>query len=135
MSDYNPQDQQYNQVPPQQYYAPPPPPPPAAPDNKGKAVAALVIGIIALAFAWWGWVSLVGLVLSIVGLILSVGVRKENNPATKGLATGGLICSIIALVFSSIFFISCAVCTACAASTVSGLDAALSDWENIFEGF
>jgi len=117
MSDYNPQDPQYNQAPPQ-YYAAPPPPPPAAPDNKGKAVAALVIGIIALIVSWAvGWVpfvSLLPLVLAIIGLAVSVSARKEAT-ASSGLATGGLVCSIIALVFSGVFFVSCTLCTVCTA--------------------
>ncbi|MDR2686332.1 MAG: zinc ribbon domain-containing protein [Oscillospiraceae bacterium] len=105
--------------------APPQVPASPAPDNKGKAIAALVVGIVALVFAWWGLISVIGLVLSIVGLVLAVSARKDNNPSTMGFATGGLVCSIIALVFSSIFFVACGLCTACAGAGASALTSGL----------
>ncbi|MCL2301160.1 MAG: hypothetical protein FWC27_13545 [Firmicutes bacterium] len=109
MSGYNPQE--YSQ------------PPPPAPENKTKAVAALVIGIAALAASWAiGWipfVSLLPLAVAIVGIVVSVGARKQSN---SGLATGGMVCSIIALVFSGAFFLSCTLCSVCTAGA-AGLGA------------
>ncbi|MCL1951838.1 MAG: hypothetical protein FWF60_03315 [Oscillospiraceae bacterium] len=128
MSDYNPQDQS-NQAPPQGFA----PPPPAAADNKGKAIAALVLGIAALVLAWWGWLSIAGIAVAIVGLVLAIGVRKENNPATKGLATGGLICAVIALVISGITLVACTLCAAAGAAVVSEAGV-LEEWQAALEG-
>jgi len=106
------------------YQAPPTPAPPSS-DGKGAAVASLIFGVLALGFAWWGLVAVVGLVLAIVGIIFAVVARKANNPSTSGLATGGLVCSIIALAISSIFFVACGLCTACAGGVGSALTSGL----------
>ena len=100
---------------------------PAAPssDGKGAAVASLIFGVLALAFAWWGLISIVGLVLAIVGIICAVAARKANNPSISGLSTGGLVCSIIALAISTIFFVACGLCTACAGAAGSALTSGL----------
>ncbi len=86
---------------------------------RGKAVASLVLGIIALVLCWWGWVGVVAIILSVIGIILAIGARKELQPEQgRGMATGGLVCSIIALAISAIVFLSCVVC----ASTLYGLN-------------
>lgn len=110
-----PNQQQYYQQPGQQPYYPQQGGAPYQQANpaKGKAVASLVLGIIALVLCWWGWVGIVSIILSIIGIILGVGARKELLPDQgKGMATGGLVCSIIALVLSSIVFVSCVICAA-----------------------
>ncbi|MCL2601124.1 MAG: hypothetical protein FWD88_08085 [Treponema sp.] len=83
------QQPQYTQPPPQ--WAPVPPQPPAGnqPGN-GLAVGSLVCGIIAIIAII---VPLVGLILGIVGIVLAANARKQGF--VGGLATGGLVCSII----------------------------------------
>lgn len=111
---YTPPQQGY--TPPQQGYAPPqqgytPPGNYSAPPSKGKATASLVLGIVSLVVAWFGWGAIVAIVLAIIGIILGVGARKELTPEQgRGLATAGMICSIIALALSAIVFISCVIC-------------------------
>ncbi|HKM32805.1 MAG TPA: DUF4190 domain-containing protein [Oscillospiraceae bacterium] len=79
--------------------------------GKGKSIAAMVLGIIAIVFCWWGYFSIISLVLSIVGIVLAVGAKKELPPdAPKGMATAGLVLSIIALALSGIVFLSCVLC-------------------------
>jgi len=88
------------------------------------AVAGLVLGILSLigggipgvnAFPMW--------LLGVVGIILSAVARskakKEGQPT--GIATAGLVLSIIGTVFAFIFFLSCAVCAAGAAGGLKGL--------------
>ena len=84
--------------------------------NKNKAVASLVCGIAALVIAWFGWGAIVAIALAIVGIILGIAARKEMPPGTAGMATAGLVCSIIALILSTIVFISCVICFAGLAS-------------------
>lgn len=81
-------------------------------------VASLILGIIALILSIFGtgfqWV---GAIVGLIGIILGALGRKD--PEKKGIATAGLVCSIIGFVFSIILFIACAAC-------VSGLGAAVS---------
>jgi ABC-type transport system involved in cytochrome bd biosynthesis fused ATPase/permease subunit len=75
------------------------------------AIAALVLGIIGIVFSWFPAV-VIGVPLAVIGLILSIVARK-NAMATQqptGMATAGLVVSIIGLVFA---IISTAACFAC----------------------
>lgn len=77
--------------PPPVQYAPAPPKP-----GNGLAVAGMVLGIVALVLFCIWWLSLP---CSIVGLILSgLGLKRSRETGTGGgMAKAGLICSIIAL--------------------------------------
>lgn len=69
------------------------------------AIAGLVLGILSIIFAFlFTWI---GLVAGIIGIILSVKGRASTNK--KGVATAGLVCSIIGTALSGIF-IACALC-------------------------
>ncbi len=79
------------------------------------AVASLVLGIISIVFglfagAFIGWL---GGILGIVGIIL--GVMGKKTPGKQGMATAGLVCSIIGTILNLLFFIACAGCVGCAA--------------------
>ena len=77
------------------------------------AVAGLVLGIIACAsFFIPVWDAFAG-VIGIVGIILSALGRKD--PAKKGMATAGLVLSIIGTALCFIGFAACGGCAACAA--------------------
>lgn len=71
------------------------------------AVASLILGIVAIV----GGISTVGsgygLIAGIIGVILGALARKSNP---TGMATAGLVCSIIGLVLSAIIFVACASC-------------------------
>ena len=62
------------------------------------AVASLVLGIISLVIGIFSAGSLgwLGAILAVVGIILCVFGRK--NPEKKGMATAGLVCSIIGVI-------------------------------------
>lgn len=77
------------------------------------AVASLVLGICALVFSFFGlgWLSMI---LGIVGVIL--GALGKKNPEKKGMATAGLVMSIIAVGLGLITWIACAACIGAVAS-------------------
>ena len=84
---------------------------------KNKGIASLVLGILSLVVVWFGYGTLIALVLSIIGIVLGVGARKELAPDQgRGLATAGMICSIIGLVLSTLWLIACVLCSGAFAS-------------------
>ncbi len=77
-------------------------------------VASLVLGIISIIIGvfsagLFGWL---GAILGIIGIIL--GALGKKDPTKKGVATAGLVCSIIGLVLSLLLYIACV-------STIGGL--------------
>ena len=87
------------------------------------AVTSLVLGILALVISVfipaWGWL---GAILGIVGIILGALGRK-NAPEKKGLATAGLVMSIIAVALGLIFWIACVACISAASTELAALGA------------
>lgn len=73
-------------------------------------VASLVLGILALVIGLFtaGTLGWAGAIMAIIGIILGALGRKDQSK--RGLATAGLVCSIIGLVFCLILYIACAAC-------------------------
>lgn len=99
---------------------------------KNKAIAGLVLGIVAIVFGFLGtWFSIIALPLAVIGLVLSVIGGKELKTAGQptGIATAGLVLGIIATVLTTIFFFTCGICTLCviaeAGSTANAIGALL----------
>lgn len=72
-------------------------------------VASLVLGIISLVcglfltgFQW------IGAIVGLVGIIL--GAAGKKNPENKGIATAGMVCSIIGFVLCVILYVACVAC-------------------------
>lgn len=63
---------------------------------------------------------LITLAMCIVALVLGIKGRKQGGKLT-GMATAGMICGIIGIVFSVLGF-GCAICTCACASSVSTSD-------------
>ncbi|SFD09787.1 hypothetical protein [Butyrivibrio sp. YAB3001] len=73
-------------------------------------VASLVLGILALIIGvftsgLFGWL---GAILAIIGIILGALGRKDSEK--KGIATAGLVCSIIGLILCLLLYLACAAC-------------------------
>lgn len=81
------------------------------------AVASLVLGIVALVMGFIPGVGLVGIIVAIIAVIL--GALGRRDPEKKGLATGGLVCGIIALALSLIVYFACGGAALCAALNAS----------------
>lgn len=72
-------------------------------------VASLVLGIISLVMAFLiggSTVKWIGAVVALIGIILGVLGRKD--PEKHGIATGGMVCSIVGFVACIIVVIACA---------------------------
>lgn len=89
---------------------------------KGMAVASLVLGIIGVVTCWFGFLSILGFICAIIGIVLAVKARKV---AKSGLSTAGLVLSIIGTCLGGIGIV-CAICVVCAAGSAGLLDAASS---------
>lgn len=75
-------------------------------------VASLVLGIIALVCCFIPGAGLVGVIVGILGIIL--GAMGRKNPESKGIATGGMVCSIVATAICGITYIACIACAGAA---------------------
>lgn len=84
----------------------------------GKAIASLVLGIVSVVFIFTGNFALLGVVAGVIGLIVGISARKENP---TGMATAGIILSIIGLALCVIAFIACVACVGLIASSVGSL--------------
>ncbi|MBQ8658277.1 MAG: hypothetical protein IJ506_04005 [Clostridia bacterium] len=87
--------------------------------GKGQAMAGFVLSIVGLVLGFLGgWFSIVALPAAIVGLVLAVigGKKLKADNQKSGIATAGLVIGIIAVVFSTIFFFTCGICTLCVAN-------------------
>ena len=73
-------------------------------------VASLVLGILAVVIGLFsaGALGWLGAILAIIGIIL--GTLGKKDPEKKGIATAGLVLSIIGLVLCLILYIACAAC-------------------------
>jgi type II secretory pathway component PulF len=72
------------------------------------AIAALVCGIVSVVFAFFGYGAIVGIIVGIVAIVLGILARKD--PQRKGMATAGLILGIIGTVLSGVLLIACVAC-------------------------
>ena len=82
-------------------------------------IAGLIVGIVSFVLSLISWVfalmpvvQAIILVLAIAGIVLSAMAGKKEK---SGAATTGLVFSIIATVFATIWFASCLMCNICAA--------------------
>jgi len=72
------------------------------PKAQGKATASLVLGIISLALAWFGYSAIAGLICAVIGTVLGNTAKKAGVPYKAG-----FVCSIIGIVLNSVCFVAC----------------------------
>lgn len=93
-------------------------------NGKSLAIVSLVLGIAAAVICWFGWGAIrwgaiLALVCGIVGIVFAVKARNAIPVGAdgRGMATAGLVVSIIAVCLSGIV----AVCFICALATLGSL--------------
>jgi len=78
--------------------------------GKGLALTSLVLGILSLVFMFVPFFGWIGTIVGIVGIIL--GAIAKQQGAKGGVATAGLVMSIIGAALSLILYIACYACIA-----------------------
>ena len=73
-------------------------------------VLALVFGIVAIVLSFLFRDAWIGAILGIIGIVLGAVGRKNANK--KGVATAGMVLSIIGTVLCLILYIACFACAA-----------------------
>jgi hypothetical protein len=118
----------YPQQTPYGYGAPPPPPYgyPAPRSSNGKAIAALVFGILSIVLCW---LSFFDAIFVILGLVFSLVVLKETKVRRpgdgRGLAVAGLVCTIVGALLATLL----TVAIVRAADRCNGFETSSSDWQ------
>ena len=80
------------------------------------AILGLVFGIVGLVFFW---ATYAGPALAATGLVFSILGKKSVSK--KGMATAGLVLSIVGLALGVTMTIACVACAACATEAVEDL--------------
>ena len=89
--------------------------------GKSKAIASLVLGIVALVICWSKWGAIASIVAAIVGIVLAVQAKKEMPAGTSGMATAGMVLCIITLALGAFVIAACTLCATCTAGVFGGL--------------
>jgi hypothetical protein len=76
-------------------------PPPFVQPTNGLAIAAMVLGIIAL-FTFW--MPLLGWLPAVVGLVL--GLVALQQPQGRGMAVAGVVCAGLSILFKLFFWLA-----------------------------
>lgn len=76
--------------------------------GQNEAVVSLIMGIIAVLLWFFGYSSIISVVLSIVGLVYASKSKQlgYNGP----MRTAGFVLSLIALIGGALIFIACVAC-------------------------
>lgn len=89
-------------------------------EKNSMAVASLVLGIVSVVGSFFGAWALLGLIAGIVGIVLAV--KGKKIPAKKGMATAGLVLSIVGTSLSGLMFVCAACVLGTAGSIIGGLN-------------
>ena len=90
---------------------------PNAQPGKGKAIAGLVLGILAVSSTWIPFIGILGLVMGIVGLVLAAGAKKDG--LVGGLQTAAFVLALIGVILGGILFFACSIPAACLVCTAA----------------
>ena len=82
------------------------------PPGKSNATASLVLGIIAVVFWFFGYSSILSVILGIVGLIQAS--KAKDLGYQDAIRTAGFVLSLIGLIGGALAFVACVACVSCA---------------------
>lgn len=76
-------------------------------------------------FLFIPYVGYVGIILAIVGIVLGALARKKGE--NVGMATAGMVCSIIAAAINLVVWLACAVFVSAVSSNINELNDLISN--------
>ena len=84
--------------------------------EKFMAVASLVLGIVAIVFSIIPGLFFIGIIAGVIGIVLGVLAKKQLTAANQptGMATGGMVTSIIGAALGLIIWLACMACSSAA---------------------
>ena len=82
------------------------------PPGKSNATASLVLGIIAVVFWFFGYSSILSVILGMVGLIQASKAKELGYQ--DAIRTAGFVLSLIGLIGGALAFVACVACVSCA---------------------
>lgn len=103
----NPPGTPYGSTPPPPYgYNVPPPPPyhgyPMPPTGNGKAIAALVFGILSIVLCFLSFFDGIFVILGLIFGIIALSEAKERRGSGRGMAIAGLICTLVGALLATL---------------------------------
>lgn len=102
------QQQPYQYPPPAPPYGPGIPPPPPyhgyqqPRTGNGKAVAALVFGILSIVFCWLSFFDAVFVILGVVFGLIALNETKHRGAPGRGMAVAGLVCTAVGAIVATV---------------------------------
>ena len=76
--------------------------------GKNKAIATLVLGLISVVLWFFGYSSILSVVLGIIGVVMASKSKEEGYD--ENIRTAGFILSVIGIIGGAIFFVACVAC-------------------------
>lgn len=100
--------------------------------KKGLAIAAMVLGIVSCVLAWIYMVNIAAIITGGVGLVLAIMANNSYKAIGQknGMATAGLVLSIIGLAIGLIGFFACTICVCCTSQAVNSAVTS-GDWAEL----
>lgn len=87
------------------YGAPPPPPYHAYPQptaGNGKAIAALVLGILSIVLCWLLIFDAVFVILGLIFGLIALGESRSRHTGGRGFAVAGLVCTVVGALLATL---------------------------------
>ena len=75
--------------------------------GQGAATGSLVCGIIAVVCWFFGYTTIISLILGIIGLVMASKAKREGY--TGGTRTAGFVLSLIGVIVGAIVLVACVV--------------------------
>ncbi len=76
--------------------------------GKSAATASLVLGIISVVFWFFGYSSILSVILGVIGLVLASNAKSVGYE--DGVRTAGFILSLIGVIGGALVFVACVAC-------------------------